>query len=54
MFTLKVIFEVIVIVALIYGYIKEEQIANWEKETLIPYIKKLIKGDDNNDRQIHS
>ena len=42
MFTVTVIFEVIIIVALIYGYTKEEQIAYWEKETLIPYSKKLF------------
>ena len=40
---IKTIIEILLIVALVYGYMREEEIAKWEQEVLIPKLKSIIK-----------
>ena len=47
MFALKVIFDLILIIGLIIGYINEEKIVRWEREVLFPWIKKVLYFDRN-------
>lgn len=47
---LKILIEIILVVALIIGYINEDKIANWEREVFFPYIRERIKGDVKNDK----
>lgn len=42
----KLIFELMLIVGLIIGYINEEKIVRWEMEVFIPWIEKTFYEED--------
>lgn len=42
----KLIFDFILIIGLIIGYINEEKIVRWEREVFFPWIEKTFYKED--------